>query len=257
MSRTLRHAHLARRPLAYAVGDAAQRALGGPLFAARHDTLTDYRPVVLTAEFKPVYTFGRQSHIELARESCDKPSALETRLRGLGADVVTIPRGGKITFHGPGQLIVYPVLNLRAFGLSPRDYICLVEKTTTAVLAEVGVEAKTTSDVGVWVDDDTKIASVGVHVQGRVVSHGLSLNVDPDLAWFDHIVACGLPDKKQTSLAALGVDRAVYGSVEAMGARWVARFAASLGYDVAKTTPAALGLKVPFPTAAEAAAGLE
>jgi len=117
-----------------------------------------------------------------------------------------------VTFHGPGQLVAYPILNLRRHGLGARTYVCTLEKAVIETLAEFGVEGKRTENVGVWVggrrdaeEEERKIAAVGVRLRRFVASHGVAVNVSTDLKWFDKIVACGLEGMKSTSLEQEGV----------------------------------------------------
>ncbi len=145
-------------------------------------------------EHPPVYTRGRRSdpaHLLAAPE----------RLAAQGIEVVDVDRGGDVTYHGPGQLVAYPILNLRRRGTYPISFVRALERTIVATLDELGVPGQPQpGKPGVWVGDD-KIASLGVHVSGGVSTHGIAINVDPDLAAFDAIVACGLHDAGVTSVA--------------------------------------------------------
>jgi lipoyl(octanoyl) transferase len=151
--------------------------------------------LMLLLEHPPVYTVGRRS-------DADELPLGEDHYRGLGIDVVRTPRGGKLTYHGPGQLVGYPIMHVA----SVPDFILAMERAIVAALAEAGVEAATRlghKHVGVWVGE-RKIASVGVHLSHGVSSHGFAVNVDNDLEPFGWVVACGLPDVQMTSLAAEG-----------------------------------------------------
>jgi lipoate-protein ligase B len=151
--------------------------------------------LMLLLEHPPVYTVGRRSGAE------ELPLG-EEHYRSLGIDVVRTPRGGKLTYHGPGQLVGYPIMHV---GAVP-EYILTMERAIVDALAQAGVQAGTRlghKHVGVWVGE-RKIASVGVHVSHGVSSHGFAVNVDNDLAPFGWVVACGLPDVQMTSLAAEG-----------------------------------------------------
>ena len=113
------------------------------------------------------------------------------------------PRGGQLTYHGPGQLVGYPIMRVS----SVPEYILTMERALVAALADAGVEAGTKlghKHVGVWVGE-RKIASVGVHISHGVSSHGFAVNVDNDLDPFSWVVACGLPEVQMTSLQAEGV----------------------------------------------------
>ncbi|MEC7145429.1 MAG: lipoyl synthase, partial [Actinomycetota bacterium] len=133
----------------------------------------------------------------------------------LGAAVVDTDRGGDITYHGPGQLVGYPILTVpgkRGGGMADTAaYVDGIEQVLIEVLADLGVEAgRLPRCTGVWVDCDSprprKIAAIGVRITKGRSMHGFALNVDPDLAWFDRIVPCGITDKGVTSLAAEGVE---------------------------------------------------
>ncbi|CAG8536576.1 11254_t:CDS:2, partial [Diversispora eburnea] len=108
-------------------------------------------------------------------------------------------RGGQTTFHGPGQLVGYPILNLRNFGLSVRNYVCAIEHVIIKTCETFNINAQTTEHTGVWIDNE-KICAIGIHIQRFMTSHGFALNCNNDLSWFDHIIPCGLEDKKHTSL---------------------------------------------------------
>ena len=137
----------------------------------------------------------------------------ETRLKGLGADFHRTNRGGLITFHGPGQLVLYPILDLTSFSgrmpsrarkksvLGVKWYIHTLEQTVIDSLAEFGVIGIRSPHTGVWVDQEAKICAMGVANTDLVTSHGLALNCDVDLEWFEKIVACGLEGKRVTSLS--------------------------------------------------------
>jgi lipoate-protein ligase B len=157
-------------------------------------------PVLITAQFHPVYTAGR-------REAGTLSAADEEYLRrGGAADFFYTQRGGQTTFHGPGQLVAYPVIDLRRHGITPRCYVHMLEQVLIATCGAYGVPAMRTENTGVWTTPDRKIAAIGVHLRRFVTSHGIALNVSTDLDWFNRIVACGLEDKGATTLAAEGVE---------------------------------------------------
>lgn len=159
--------------------------------------------VLLMLEHPPVYTVGIRS-----REYSESE---EERLRRLGADFCRTDRGGLITFHGPGQLVVYPILNLAQFGKrdvlggSVRWYVAQLESTLIRLCkTEFGLPTKTSPHTGVWTsdsDEERKLAAIGIHVKRRITSHGLALNCNVDLSWFDNIVPCGLVGKGVSSLS--------------------------------------------------------
>lgn len=160
---------------------------------------------VLLCEHPPVYTTGIRHQ--------PYPEEMLERLRLLGADVHRSSRGGLVTFHGPGQLVCYPILHLGSFKKSVRWYVAELEKTIISVCSRFGVEASTSPYTGVWVGD-SKICAMGIHCGRYVTSHGLALNCNTNLSWFDHIVPCGIEGKGVTSLSAqlkrdVSVDEAV------------------------------------------------
>jgi lipoyl(octanoyl) transferase len=156
---------------------------------------------VLLLEHPPVYTAGRRTH------PADRPFD--------GTPVIDVDRGGRITWHGPGQIVGYPILRLA----SPIDvvaYVRRLEEALIRVCADLGVEAgRVEGRSGVWIVADAqpggrrerKVGAIGVRVAQGVTMHGFALNCDPDLSWFSRIVPCGIPDADVTSLSAeLGRD---------------------------------------------------
>lgn len=148
-------------------------------------------------EHEPVFTFGmrvRREHMLVS------PEVLAAR----GAEVAETDRGGDVTFHGPGQLVAYPILDLRARGLGPASYVRMLEACLIRTLARFGIEAeRVVGRPGVWVESDgalAKIAAVGVRVRDGVSTHGVALNVSTDLEWFEAIVPCGIADARVTSM---------------------------------------------------------
>lgn len=150
---------------------------------------------LLVVEHPPVFTVGRRATVHNVLSS-------GAELAGVGAEVVNTERGGDVTFHGPGMLVLYPVLPLRALGLGVRAYVEKLEDVMVAAAARHGVEARGRVPwrSGCWVED-RKLGAVGVRVAGGVTTHGLAFNVAPDLDFFRHIVPCGLEDVDVTSLA--------------------------------------------------------
>ena len=206
---TLRSRWLGRVP--YAEASDLQRALHGR-------TADDY---LLLLEHPHIYTLGTRA---------DPAHVLVPPAR-VGADLATTDRGGDVTYHGPGQLVVYPIVTLPEWRDGRADvvaYVRTLERIVVAVLADFGIAGRPDAGyAGVWVGDE-KIAAVGVKVAGGRTRHGVALNVDPDLSMFDHIVPCGIADRGVTSMAR------VVGEVPAMAAvvdAVVARFAAGFGYD--------------------------
>ena len=152
----------------------------------------NFKNVLILTEHDPVYTIG----IRTKNYTVDD----EEKLRKLGADFHKTNRGGLITFHGPGQLVAYPIINLKNFEPSVRWYVCHIEKTIIHLCKKYGITARTTEDTGVWVGN-RKICAVGIHASRYITTHGLALNCDVDLSWFQHIVPCGLEGKEVTSLS--------------------------------------------------------
>ena len=166
--------------------------------------------VLLLLEHPPVYTRGRRS------EPGEIPMG-EAWYRAQGIDVVQTDRGGKLTYHGPGQLVGYPIMPIT----DVVAYLRTMEEAIVAALAEEGITAGPREGLtGVWVED-RKIGSIGVHVSRGVTTHGFAINVDNDLAPFDWVVACGLPDVRMTSVA---VETHRTGHFAAFSERVVTRF---------------------------------
>jgi lipoyl(octanoyl) transferase len=127
----------------------------------------------------------------------------EAALAARGIAVVETDRGGLITYHGPGQLVAYPIIRLRGRG-GPHWHVRTLERVIISVLAEFGLDATTVDGrTGVWTaDGQRKMAAIGVKIAGGVTHHGFAINVDPDLTMFDGIVPCGIADRAVTSMAA-------------------------------------------------------
>lgn len=150
----------------------------------------------LLAEHRAVYTIGRLGRMENLLEDAEE-------LRARGVKVLRVNRGGDITFHGPGQLVIYPIIDLKNRGRDIHRYLRDLEEIAIRCLREYAVFSdRSAGRTGVWVGD-RKIASVGVGVANWVTFHGLSLNVDCDLGFFKAIFPCGLRNAVMTSLAAV------------------------------------------------------
>ncbi len=149
--------------------------------------------MLLLVEHEPVFTLGRGT-----RASSLPAGAAELRRRG--AEVHEIERGGDVTWHGPGQLVAYPILHLSHHREDLHWYLRTLEQVVIDALAALGIEGQRTAGrTGVWTEG-RKIASLGVHVKQWVTMHGVALNVDPDLSWFDLVVPCGLDGVRMTSV---------------------------------------------------------
>ena len=157
--------------------------------------------VLLLLEHPPVYTLGKSGDAENLLVS-------EERLEALGATFHRIGRGGDVTFHGPGQLVGYPLFDLDRFFTDLGRYLRTLEEVVLRTCAEYGVAGtRVDGRTGVWVGPDEqgperKICAMGVRCSRWVTMHGFALNVAPDLDYFDHIVPCGIADRGVTSLAA-------------------------------------------------------
>jgi lipoate-protein ligase B len=163
--------------------------------------------------------------------------ATPTFLSSLSVEVVDTDRGGQTTYHGPGQLVGYPVIDLKAVGLGPVTYVRLLERTLIETLAVYGVDGfQVAGQTGVWTAGG-KIAAIGVRISAGVTMHGFALNVDTDLSYFEHIVPCGAPSAPAASVRS--ETGAAPGLVEA-ASEWAARFGTALGRDVDRITVDAL-----------------
>jgi len=152
--------------------------------------------LLLLLEHEHVYTLGRRGDAAHLRADV-------ATLAGLGAACHRVDRGGDITYHGPGQLVGYPIVRLGGAGRGVRAYVGALETALVRVAAAFGIAAASApGHPGVWVGRE-KLAAIGITVSRGVAYHGFALNVAPDLAYFDRIVPCGLADAGVTSLAAL------------------------------------------------------
>ena len=160
--------------------------------------------VLLLLEHPNVITLGRRGN----RSHLIASSGV---LEAMKIPIFHVERGGDITYHGPGQMVVYPILHLKEYGYRVVRYVDQLEEVVLRVLRDFGIEGRRDpSNRGVWVDED-KIASVGVAIRRRVSLHGIALNYETDLKYFDLINACGLEGKKVTSMAEIlgtGISRA-------------------------------------------------
>lgn len=156
---------------------------------------------LLLLEHPPVYTLGRLS----------KPEHLllgQAELEARGISVVETDRGGQVTFHGPGQLVAYPVVDLREWG-GPVKYVRTLEQVIINTLHDLEIQAHPVDGLtGVWVNgplnetrNKAKIAAIGVKISGGVAFHGMSINVNTDLSYYENIVPCGIEDRPVTSMA--------------------------------------------------------
>jgi lipoyl(octanoyl) transferase len=150
--------------------------------------------VLLLLEHTPVYTRGRRA------TEAELPMGVEW-YEAQGIEVLDTDRGGRVTYHGPGQLVAYPIVSLAPFGGDVHEYVRRLERVMIGALAEHGVEAGLSEgETGVWVGE-RKIGSIGVHVSRGVTTHGLAVNVNNDLQPFEWIVPCGIEGCRVTSLS--------------------------------------------------------
>jgi lipoate-protein ligase B len=172
---------------------------------------------LLLLEHPPVYTLGRGA------DAADLLGAPER----LGVPVFRVGRGGGATFHGPGQLVAYPIVRLRAAGRDVHRYVRILESALIGTCADLGVAADAPAgQTGVWVGD-RKIGAIGIGVRRGVAYHGIALNVSTDLSYFAHIVPCRTSGMAVTRLADLLPTTPTVGEV---GEIFAARFAALMGF---------------------------
>ncbi len=161
---------------------------------------------LLLLEHPHSYTFGRVGKAENLKLN-------EEQLKERDARVYWVDRGGDITYHGPGQLVGYPIVDLHAWNEGPRWFVKALEDALIEAIGTFGIEAGVSEGrPGVWVGNE-KLAAIGLHISQGVPTHGFALNVDTDLSYFDSIISCGLEDAETSSLAQMlghpvGVDRA-------------------------------------------------
>ncbi len=158
-----------------------------------------YDNTIIFCEHPHVYTLGRHGQ-------ANNMLLGEEQLKAIDATLYRTDRGGDITYHGPGQLVCYPIINLEDFGLGLKNYIHLLEEAVICVCAAYGIVAtRVDGATGVWLDagqpTERKICAIGVRSSRYVTMHGLAFNVNTDLRYFSYIHPCGFTDKGVTSLA--------------------------------------------------------
>lgn len=184
---------------------ALQRSLFERLISAKRSDVAPEQAVaanmagwMLFVEHNPVYTLGKsgkESNMLIGEEY----------LRSIGAEFFHIDRGGDVTYHGPGQIVGYPILDLDKVGIGLREYIDLLEESVIGVCGEWGIEAgRIAGASGVWLEPSTsrarKICAIGVRSSRYVTMHGFAFNVATDMRYFQHINPCGFVDRGVTSL---------------------------------------------------------
>lgn len=182
--------------VAYGPARDAQKAIE----AARHAGRVP--DVLLLLEHPPVYTKGRRA------EAAELPMG-EEWYRTQGIEVTETDRGGRVTYHGPGQLVAYPIVRLKPYGDDVHGYVRRMEGVMIAALGDWGVEAQVIEGLtGVWTEGEPppagaarKIGSIGIHVNRGITTHGLAINVSNDLQPFEWIIPCGIEAVRMTSLA--------------------------------------------------------
>ena len=162
------------------------------------DVQNGLRPnMLLILEHPHVYTTGRlakSEHLPSRQASSDEHPV----------PIIETDRGGQVTYHGPGQIVGYPIIDLKRWG-GPLKYVRTLEQVIIFTLVDLGIEARSIPGLtGVWVDD-SKIAAIGVKISRGVTYHGFSLNVKPNLAYYDDIIPCGITDRGVTSIEALNI----------------------------------------------------
>jgi lipoyl(octanoyl) transferase len=165
-------------------------------FSGDEITTTNY---LLFVEHPPVYTLGKSGHLE-------NLLITEEQRMVKGIQFFKINRGGDITFHGPGQIVGYPILDLEKFYTDIGKYLRNIEEVIILTLREYGIQGqRSTGETGVWIDADVpgkerKICAIGVRCSRWITMHGFAFNVNTDLDYFNHIIPCGIRNKKVTSL---------------------------------------------------------
>ena len=179
---------------------------------------------LLLLEHPHVITLGRNGH-------AGNLLATGEVLSRAGIGFYPTDRGGDVTYHGPGQLVGYPIVDLREWKRDVGAYVRAVEQVIIDTLADYGISAgRIPKLTGVWVDD-RKIAAIGVHISRWVTSHGFALNVATDLSYFQYIVPCGLT-KPVTSMAALGVGAGLHEVGQTLAAHFGHAFDCEMGEPI-------------------------
>ena len=211
------------------------------LLEARHrEEIPD---TLLLLEHPHVFTLGR-------RGVQDDVLAAESELMSLNAEVIETDRGGQTTYHGPGQLVAYPILNLRALRMGPIAYVRTLEEVVINLLTGMDVEAhRVTGKTGVWthgslrpdlappLEVESKIAAIGVRVSRGTSMHGVAVNLSTDLSYFGKIVPCGMPDVTMTSVTSTSGETP---SIEEISKRFAESLASVLGSRLEAVSPDAI-----------------
>ena len=144
------------------------------------------KDTLILLEHNHIYTLGKNANRDnILNNDCE---------------IIQTDRGGDVTYHGPGQLVGYPIINLKRIGLGVKSYVNHIESLLIAVLHDYNIDGHTKKDKpGVWIDDK-KIGSIGIRVSHGVTTHGFSLNVNTDMNYFSNIISCGIDDVLMTSM---------------------------------------------------------
>ena len=202
------------------------RAFQDTLVRQVHDG--DSPDTLLLLEHPHVFTRGR-----LGRD--EHLLTPDAELAAKGVAIHETDRGGQITYHGPGQLVVYPIINLREWSGGPLEYVRTLERVIVETVSDFGIDAHTEQGLtGVWTQGG-KIAAIGVKISRGVAFHGLSINVNTDLSWYRHIIPCGITDRPVTSMSA---ELAEAVDLEAVRYSLVYQFGRSMGLRMVDGTSA-------------------
>ena len=141
---------------------------------------------LILVEHEHVYTLGKNAN--------------SSNILNKACDIIQTDRGGDVTYHGPGQLVAYPIINLKKRKIGVKSYVKMIEQLISHTLMYYGLETNVPiKETGIWVEEK-KIASIGIHVSRGVTMHGLAVNISTDLSYFDNIISCGIEGVKMTSL---------------------------------------------------------
>ena len=145
-----------------------------------------FEDYLILVEHEHVYTLGKNAN--------------SSNILNKACDIIKTDRGGDVTYHGPGQLVAYPIINLKIRKIGVKSYVEMIEKLISDTLMYYGLKTRVPiNETGVWVKDK-KIASIGIHVSKGVTIHGLAININTDLSYFDNIISCGIEGVKMTTL---------------------------------------------------------
>ena len=141
---------------------------------------------IILVEHEHVYTLGKNAN--------------SSNILNKACDIIQTDRGGDVTYHGPGQLVAYPIINLKKRKIGVKSYVKMIEQLISNTLMYYGLETNVPiKETGIWVEDK-KIASIGFHVSRGVTMHGLAININTDLSYFDNIISCGIEGVKMTTI---------------------------------------------------------